>query len=305
MIGAVAAPAVPAAALFAAALLTVAVAILLILMRFVTITLVGSMLRWIGRQLSHLWFVGGWVEGQIESGVRYVDDALSNAISASSHLAVGFFQDGWKLTKWIGNTIADLAAETLHGFQTIVTHTVPAMIAERLHPLQVLLRGLEARVVGIERDALSNIRDGIDRLRARGDEILRSAEASAAAAASAVAGTLRGEIGDVAGTARRELGDVRDRLGRRIGTLERAVGIGALTGVVVSIVARELPWVRCRNVGKVGKALCGMPMDGRLDDLLAGALLISGTVSIVELSKELQGITDDVAEGVRWLVRAG
>jgi hypothetical protein len=55
--------------------------------------------------------------------------------------------------------------------------------------------------------------------------------------------------------------------------------------VAFSLARLGLGWLRCGNVKKVGKRLCGMNPD-LLDALLIGTTLIVGTISLREFAKE-------------------
>lgn len=92
---------------------------------------------------------------------------------------------------------------------------------------------------------------------------------------------------------------------KRLTKVERALAVGAAAAVTLAALKRlGLGWLRCGNVTRAGKAVCGL--DGNLlDALLAEALLVTGTLSLVEFAKELQAIEHEVADGVRWFLRVG
>lgn len=88
---------------------------------------------------------------------------------------------------------------------------------------------------------------------------------------------------------------------KRLGALER-IGLGALAGTAVVAVTRRFGWVRCGNVGRVGRALCSTDRS-LLDSLLSGSLLIVGTISLAQMARELHEPTELVMDGVGGLVR--
>lgn len=91
---------------------------------------------------------------------------------------------------------------------------------------------------------------------------------------------------------------------KKVDSLARKLAPAALLATVaVSLGRLGLGWVRCSRVKKVGKAVCGMD-DSVLDKLLADALLIVGTISLVELAEEMQPVVDDAAAGVLRFWRA-
>lgn len=102
----------------------------------------------------------------------------------------------------------------------------------------------------------------------------------------------------------------------RIGRLERTVKAQAkrltrlekvaLGGLGVAAVAAALSrlglgFLRCRNVQRTGRRVCGMDAD-LLESLLAASLLLSGSISLRQLARELQEPTRDVTRGLRALV---
>jgi hypothetical protein len=100
------------------------------------------------------------------------------------------------------------------------------------------------------------------------------------------------------------------RLGRRVGGIERQVqrlGKYVGLGAFLLLLARALEkiggqFIRCSNVKKWGKSMCGIN-PSLLESLLADVLMIASLVSIVEFAKELQTIESEVAKGIRYGVR--
>lgn len=96
------------------------------------------------------------------------------------------------------------------------------------------------------------------------------------------------------GRAEREL----DAVWKRLRKLERHVPAALTAAALTAIVARtSFRWVRCSRVRRVGKAVCGMD-ESVLDDLLTAALLVVGTVNLVQLARELEPIVDDSTAAV-------
>jgi putative intracellular protease/amidase len=120
------------------------------------------------------------------------------------------------------------------------------------------------------------------------------------AAAGAIAipvgwGALRGRT--------RNLEDALAGVRRRLRALERkGVGVIAVAGVVAALAKIGATFIRCTNVKRTGRHLCGMDA-GLLDALLLGTYAIVGGVSIVDLARGMQGITDESTELIRGFVR--
>jgi hypothetical protein len=79
----------------------------------------------------------------------------------------------------------------------------------------------------------------------------------------------------------------------------KTLGVAA---VAIALGRLGLGSLRCNNVGKVSKRLCGMDA-GLLDALLAGSTLVLGSISIVELAKACQEITPTIEDGARFFIR--
>jgi hypothetical protein len=85
--------------------------------------------------------------------------------------------------------------------------------------------------------------------------------------------------------------------------LERSIaGVSALALVGTALARLGLNWIRCRRVGRVGKAVCGMDSQ-LLGALLADATLIIGTISIVELTRGTQRLMPAITDATGYLVR--
>lgn len=93
------------------------------------------------------------------------------------------------------------------------------------------------------------------------------------------------------------------RTASRLRRVEAYLTAAGMVVIVASALGRlGLKWVRCRNVSKVGKRVCGMDFD-YLDSLLAGSLLVVGSISIVQFAHELQELEDEAVAAIRGLVR--
>lgn len=90
---------------------------------------------------------------------------------------------------------------------------------------------------------------------------------------------------------------------KRLTKVERRFGALAFTGLVAAALARlGAGWIRCTNVRKAGKRVCGMDTD-LLETLLGSTLLLTSAISLEQLARELQEPAELVTEGMRRLVR--
>jgi hypothetical protein len=104
---------------------------------------------------------------------------------------------------------------------------------------------------------------------------------------------------DRAKAAEREIG----RLWKAVKARERGIAAAAVGAVLLTLLRRlGLNWIRCRNVKSVGKTVCGMSPN-LLESLIAGSVIVAGSVSIVELTKACQEITGACEDGLTFFVR--
>jgi hypothetical protein len=94
------------------------------------------------------------------------------------------------------------------------------------------------------------------------------------------------------------------RHGTRLGRLEKALGLGVLTGVVLRVLAKRFPWLWCRNLPKVANALCSLnPLKlNLLLGLLTGTLLIRDIRTVASYA---ESVTEQVGRGIVGLLSAG
>src|SRR6266536_647839 len=100
-----------------------------------------------------------------------------------------------------------------------------------------------------------------------------------------------GRVGSRVGRLERDAAGLRARLRG----LEGKLAAGAFAGLVVAALGRlGLRWLRCGNVNKVGRSVCGMN-PSLLESLLADALLVGGAISLVALAEHMQGVVGESA----------
>jgi hypothetical protein len=107
----------------------------------------------------------------------------------------------------------------------------------------------------------------------------------------------------IAGVISRDLPRIRAEekaLSNRLSRLEKALGLGALTALLVRVLARRFPWLFCRNVTNVGKRVCGLDpsMIGDAFGLLVTAEMLT---NFPELVRILQGVTRETTEAIKDL----
>lgn len=90
---------------------------------------------------------------------------------------------------------------------------------------------------------------------------------------------------------------------KRLTKVERRFGALAFTALVAGALTRlGAGWIRCGNVRKTGKRVCGMDTD-LLETLLGGTLLLTSAISLETLAHELQEPAELVTDALHRLVR--
>jgi hypothetical protein len=95
---------------------------------------------------------------------------------------------------------------------------------------------------------------------------------------------------------------IRDDFLPRLRAIEDILAPAAFAAFVLAALRVSAPYLFCRNVVTAATEACAAPAD-LIDDLLLAAFFLIGGISIVELARELQGITGFVAGAVdEWIV---
>lgn len=198
--------------------------------------------------------------------------------------------------------VADLAEATAGELERIGSKVIPAAISTALGPvvgLAISLRKqiahLFAQVAHLATTTTHTVTHEITKQTVRVEKTIQvRTKTIVVASAGAVAGVLP-RLGRV----ERDLHGIDKRLE---GVLRR-VAPAAILGVVAASLAKlGLHWARCSRTQKWDKAVCGMD-DSFLEGLLADALLVFSTISIVELARESQSFVADVTAPLAVFVR--
>ena len=91
--------------------------------------------------------------------------------------------------------------------------------------------------------------------------------------------------------------------GKRLANVERKLGALTFTALVAAALTKlGAGWLRCTNVRKTGKRVCGMDTD-LLETMLGATLLLTSAISLEQLARELQEPTELVTKALHSLVR--
>lgn len=203
----------------------------------------------------------------------------------------------------IGESIDLVSRETAQALQYLRDHKIQALITATTGPLGLLIYNHRKLIASLTADVAHAVAHPgrlvthtIDRVKVIEH---RTVKIIARTVPAAVAGAIAIPRGAIHGL-ERDVSALQDWVKAHA----RQVVVAGSLGLVIAALGKiGLGWARCSKVGKVGRSVCGMNAD-YLDDILAASLAIFGTISLVEVAREMQGITDEVTSAVRIFTRA-
>ena len=206
--------------------------------------------------------------------------------------------------------VAGLAEDTWKGLQSIKKYAIPAALGVAIPPLWKEIQHIAGQTktiilhpTTIVHKTTQVIAPGFKALEGK-VKTLEAQVASIGAVAPTInitktATNVITRPLSIPGDIYRGIDDLRHRINKALRTLTPA---GLLGLVAAAVGTMGMHWTRCAKSKKFGKSVCGMN-DDLLDALIAGALVVGSTISIVELAKECQTFTDDVTIPLRLFVR--
>lgn len=246
---------------------------------------IGYGLRWVAGQIRgvtvsvYFWSVHplDFLADALDWIANEISHYLAVAALNSEHAATAMWHLTARVFWWSVHETKALAIDTWHALEHAVTVTVPdAAKWARREAVAVA-----HRIVNTEAAA----RRAADR------ELSHLAHV---AVADAELGIHRAEA--ALDWSEAQVGHIRDYikgLAGRVAQLERQLSRAAIIGLIGATIFTEfgLGWLRCGNVGKAGKQLCGLGTD-LVEALLLGTLAVEGTVSLVSITHELVDLAD-------------
>ncbi len=249
---------------------------------------VGALLRFIVGMLENLkldaWFLSVNVGDFLASRVKKIDHAMQTALGTAliqtEKPIVKFFHWMAFLVTGLGATIEQGATATFDALYHLRHVTIP-------HALRA------ANALAVKEAA---------KLRAAVNHSIHALNTAIHAAEHTITVTLPREIAQAEAKVGRTAKQIA-RSNRRITTLEKALGLTALAGLAIKALSkRGFGCFFGRNGKTLGKQLCNVDPDF-LDGLLAGALLLVGTVSLVEFAKEVGTVTEEASGLIHGFLR--
>jgi hypothetical protein len=226
---------------------------------------------------------------------------------ALSVLGAGIEANQWaalKLWHWTayligvtGRSIGDLAESTYGELRHLARIIIPDAIEARVRAFVRQIEYVKHRLEHLDVNPTTIIHKTVRVIDPRVAHLERDVHALAAKLAAAGSAVIPAGVAipapDVTGI-RHGLDAARAKLGQVARTLTPA-GILGLTAAAVF--RFRLGWLKCGNVRRTGENLCRMD-GGLLDDLLAGTLLVFGTVSLVEFAREMETLMEEITPAV-------
>jgi hypothetical protein len=236
---------------------------------------------------------------------RGIEDMQAAWNAAASYTATA--------VEWVGREIASLSHDTAQAVEGLATFKVPKWVLNRLGAGLAAIAVLKAEVSTLEHEALHHIANVTNVFPQKVRVVYR---AIAKPAISAVPKAISKLDWITPAIALPDISAVPKAI-PGIKALEREVGataewvkanarkltVAGIVGLTVAALGRlGLGWLRCRNVSKVGKGVCGMnPLD--LAALLAGSIGIASSISVVSLAEECQTFATAVNTAMEVFVK--
>ncbi len=262
-----------------------------------------------------------WLGGKVKRSLHFIEQRVNNymsglvsgtasAVAASWHaLAVAaefagkalvdVAQAAWRVAWYVNvkfpvSVISALAHYSAREAKALLKRIEQATIW-RQTVTRVINNPAAGRIGGAIKGALKTVEGELANLRDLVLPRLRALERD-------IATTIPGAIERLGARERAAERRLRGLLGRLSRVDKATVGLGAAGLVAIALSRIGIGFLRCTNIRSGGRRLCGMDA-GAVEDILAGTLLIVGSISIVEFAEELQTIMGDAESGIRGFIR--
>ena len=228
---------------------------------------------------------------------------LSKGVSTSDHAMGLFFHWAGVMLAWMANFAMATAKDTLRLAEWLTNIHIPnaAKWAARVaFPLAWLTKLIAQQIakalpkIGhIAKYTVTKTVAVVEKIPRALERRLTKAEKKIVALAAAIAG-IAGTLPiphsyPKPGAIWRGLTRRTARLERRLHRVEGLFAAGVMAAVIANVLGVTARCLRSGNVGKTARRICGMD-PGLLESLLGDALLLAGTLSIVEFTKALEEI---------------
>jgi hypothetical protein len=224
------------------------------------------------------------LERVVTPGLNFVTHELSKAASHYMHPLARFFGGLALWTEQNAIAVGRFAEQTAIGFERMTTMVLPREIGRAVRPVE--RKAAKALgLAGLTAAALLRLRHRLEH--ALYHDVLPRLHRLT----HAIEVTIPRDFGRV----ERRVKDVETQLSKPtrawLRRLMYALLAAGLLGEITKVVAKRFPWLFCRKVKTVGKRICSVDQD-LFDWLLAGALIVSGPISLQTFARDAVEATD-------------
>lgn len=274
-------------------------------LRWLWIVTVGAFLGWLASRFIRISIARHHPLRGIGNAIltvnRNIERSLDLAVIASEAAAVLLFNAIGHQLERVGYDLATFAVAAAQRVSSLtieipkVAHRAgraaaaamaASLLAHYIRKLTVAVHHQTARIGHLEHAVYARLRllaRGIDRLRVR------------------VIPAIRARVG----RAEARVGRLERRLAAEIRARGRAVaGAGTIVGaaaVAAALSRLGLRWLRCSNVNRAGKAICGMN-SSLLTELLLDVALLGIAFDLEEFARDCQSVTGETTRIIRGIV---
>ena len=239
--------------------------------------------------------VGGWLKGKVEDVAHKITSELGKVVTNLEARIGASWHALARHVDWLGREIARHADLLLRIAHDLVTANIVDLIRLEVQGAKRLLHAFHKQFVGIGHDItirVKNVERGIGadvlpRIRSLDRRLSREITREKARAR----------------TAEHALEREVTALGKWVRSHPWTVVTDAFIAAVAVALARlGLSWARCNPFQQNAKALCSSHPDWWAD-LLAGAIAIIGSVSVVEFTRDAQAVETEALDALGAFIR--
>jgi hypothetical protein len=245
-------------------------------------------------------FIGHAIE-KLDNGIRDSIDAGITSSEWAWHQTLSAIAIAWTE---IGETMHGATLATERSLRWLRHTAMPAAIATALLGPTALLKLLSTQVGHLAHDVGAIKIPAAKVIYRDVPHALTRAEKAAIAALVAVPAAINKTTTIVRPAIEHPIRGI-DALKDRVDALAKRLSPTAVVGIVAAAVLSTLGlgWLKCSNVGQVGRRLCGLSRTV-LDDLLAGLFVVFGGLGLIVFAHQVLDITHEFATSVRgfWKV---
>lgn len=294
MLGEVAAPLAPEFAGLLAALTLIAATLVCIGIIVVLDHVARAVVGTFAKVLGYVPFIGHVLSSPVNDVVHWMGGEFAAAEAKLDGVLARFLHELGILYAWTMHEIRDLS-KLVYTLSVVMVGTA---VTDALH---ALIRYVEGRVRAAEL-TIGRLLNRVGVIEHRIEStVLHWIEPRLRAVEHDIGHVIEYDIAALRSRARAIL-DRLDNLWHRVRRLDALLGTAAFTAAVaVALTRLDLNWIRCRNWGKLGRTMCGLP-SALIDSLLADTLAVLAISDLCDITKALVAAAEVAAPALDALV---